>query len=104
MKNIGKVGRGTLVAAAIAMTAPAMAQQMTPQQRARLEADAATQRSITADREAAARALDRAYRAARGIDRVIDSTVARVPGGQAAYRGGMLVGGIAYDQYNRRRP
>lgn len=100
-----KQGSCALIIAAVtvAFAAPVSAQRLTPQQRARLEGDVAAQRSITRDLEDRARALDRAYHAARGIDRVIGNTVRVVPGGRAAYRGGRITGNIINQARQRRR-
>lgn len=91
---------GTLAGA---LAPPAFAQHLTAQERARLESQVAAQRSITADLDARARALNRAYIGARGIDKVIGTAVGEVPGGKAAYTAGKVVGGVGYRVVERGR-
>ena len=89
----------TIVAGLIA--APAMAKELTARERAQLQAEAVTQASITRDLQDRAKALDKAYKAAKAIDIVIGAAASKIPYGGAAHKGGKAIGNTIYKVVKR---
>lgn len=80
----------------------AHAGSMSAKKRAQLEAEIRGNAEVQKDLEARRMHLDRAARAGKGIDKVIDYATKRT-GTNPVYKGGKKVGNIAVDAYKKRK-
>lgn len=83
-------------------TASVQAEPMSAKKRAQLEAEIRGNAEVQKDLEARQRHLDRAARAAKGIDKVIDYTTKRT-GTNIAYKAGKKVGDTAVNAYKKQK-
>ena len=90
-----------IIAVALGTTS-VQAENMSAKKRAQLEAEVRGNAEVQKDLNARQKYLDRAARAAKGIDNTIDYATKR-SGTNFAYKAGKKVGDAAVNAYNKRK-
>lgn len=91
-----------IAASLLAVPAVAQAGTMSAKKRAQLEADVRAGKEVQKSLEERNRHLDRAVRAAEGIDKTIGYATGRT-GTRGAYELGKKIGKAGYDSYKKRK-